>query len=57
MVLTFGDLSGRGPDWFALFGPFGTFFSLCPVARAVIAHRRFAVVGVVVGAVLCGALM
>ncbi|OXY97215.1 hypothetical protein BEK98_09810 [Streptomyces diastatochromogenes] len=56
-VLTFGDLSGRGPGWFALVGLFGTLFTIPLLARAIGTDRRFALVGLLAGGVLCAGLM
>ncbi|MER6732627.1 PQQ-binding-like beta-propeller repeat protein [Streptomyces puniciscabiei] len=56
-VLTFGDLSGRGPGWFALIGLFGTPFTLPLLILAMRNDRRFALIGLLAGGVLCAGLM
>ncbi|MFE1314116.1 PQQ-binding-like beta-propeller repeat protein [Streptomyces sp. NPDC058755] len=56
-VLVFGDLSGRGPGWFAIIGLFGTLFTIPLLILAIGVHRRFTLVGLLAGGVLCAGLM
>lgn len=56
-VTIFADLFGRGPGWFALVGVFATPVTGALLPRALRFHRRSALAGLLVGALLCGAFM